>query len=73
MVEKSLKIKYVKETGPWSQPMVILEKESSAGASTHKLMLPEMLESTVAGNLDVRETTKGSVSFFSGSIGGPKR
>jgi hypothetical protein len=48
-VIKSPKPKLRRGVGPRSQPMVILEKESSTGASTHKLVLPEVPESRLCG------------------------
>jgi hypothetical protein len=38
--------------------MVILEKESSMRASTHKLVLPKVPEIRVVGSLNLRVTSK---------------
>jgi hypothetical protein len=50
---KTAEAEVTKRVGPRSQPMVILEKESSTRASTCKLVLPEAPESRVAGNLNL--------------------
>jgi hypothetical protein len=46
----------------------ILEKESSTGASNHKLVLSKALERRVVGNLDLQETTKGPLCHFQGLL-----
>jgi hypothetical protein len=58
---KTVEAKVTKRDGPRSQPVVILEKESSTGASTCKLMFLEVLESKVVGNLNLQVTSKGPV------------
>jgi hypothetical protein len=54
----------VKGVGPWSHPVVILEKESNMRASTHKLVFLEASESKVVGNLNLQLTSKGPVCEF---------
>ena len=44
--------------------MVTLEKDSRAGASTFKLVLPEVPESRFAGNLNLQVTSKGPVCYL---------
>jgi hypothetical protein len=41
--------------------VVILEKESNTGASTRKLVLPEVPESWVVDNWNLQETSNGPV------------